>query len=97
MQQLYFHVSVSVYNIIKFFIEIQSETSQLTASFKYTDKESGVDHIKMKIFEIYQGTRMQKYPGEKFCSALFDYVEIGSKMHIMTKSVLNICSREFHI
>lgn len=42
---------------------LQSETSQLTASFKYSDKESGVDHIKLEIFEMFHGTRTQKYPG----------------------------------
>lgn len=42
---------------------LQSDISQLTASFKYTDKESGVDHIKLEIFEMFHGTRTQKYPG----------------------------------
>lgn len=42
---------------------LQSEISELTASFKYTDKESGVDHIKLEIFEMFHGTRTQKYPG----------------------------------
>eukprot|EP00105_Crassostrea_gigas_P044578 XP_019928726.1 PREDICTED: uncharacterized protein LOC105342845 [Crassostrea gigas] len=42
--------------------EFQSDISQLTASFKYTDKESGVDHIKLEIFEMFHGTRTQKYP-----------------------------------
>lgn len=42
---------------------LQSELDRLTASFKYTDKESGVDHIKLKIFEVYHGSRTQKYPG----------------------------------
>lgn len=42
---------------------LQSDISQLTASFKYTDKESGVDHIKLEVFEMFHGTRTQKYPG----------------------------------
>lgn len=52
-------------NLTDFFFVLQSETSQLTASFKYSDKESGVDHIKLKIFEVYHGSRTQKYPGNK--------------------------------
>lgn len=41
----------------------QSITDQLSVSFKYTDKESGVDHIKVQIYEVAGGTRTQKYPG----------------------------------
>lgn len=47
----------------RYWFLLQSDISQLTASFKYTDKESGVDHIKLEIFEMFHGTRTQKYPG----------------------------------
>lgn len=42
---------------------LQSATDQLSVSFKYSDKESGVDHFKAQIYEVAGGTRRQKYPG----------------------------------
>lgn len=42
---------------------LQSATDQLSVSFKYSDKESGVDHFKVQIYEVAGGTRRQKYPG----------------------------------
>ena len=42
---------------------LQSSTNILSASFRYSDKESGVDHYKVQIYEVSGGTRRQKYPG----------------------------------
>lgn len=61
---------------------LQSETSQLTASFKYTDKESGVDHIKLKIFEVYHGSRTQKYPGN-IISLLIVWLKLNESIIIL--------------
>ncbi|XP_062596534.1 uncharacterized protein LOC134257978, partial [Saccostrea cucullata] len=45
--------------------EFQSATDQLSVSFKYSDKESGIDHIKIQIYEVSHGTKKQKYPVKK--------------------------------
>ena len=56
---------------VPFFVFFQSITDQLSVSFKYTDKESGVDDIKVQIYEVAGGTRTQKYPGQKLDKQLF--------------------------
>ncbi|KAJ8321023.1 hypothetical protein KUTeg_002610 [Tegillarca granosa] len=43
-------------------IDYQSSDTSLTANFKFYDDESGVDHYKIQIYQLYHGSRHQIFP-----------------------------------
>ncbi|KAK3101942.1 hypothetical protein FSP39_007535 [Pinctada imbricata] len=45
--------------------EFQSNTDSLSVSFKYVDEESDIDHYKVQIFRILEGTKQQIVPNIK--------------------------------
>ncbi|XP_041378093.1 uncharacterized protein LOC121390363 [Gigantopelta aegis] len=46
----------------KFDIEYQSSLTTLEANFLFVDEESGLDHFKYQVFELYGGNKHQVYP-----------------------------------
>ncbi|ESO91907.1 hypothetical protein LOTGIDRAFT_176774, partial [Lottia gigantea] len=45
-------------------VDYQSSNSFISANYKFIDEESGIDHYKYQIYQLYQGSKHQIYPGK---------------------------------